>query len=330
MKKILDKAKVFLAIGLTAALITTPWYVSSASDPDVYVDDRPDYLQGDESGGVLCYDVATGEVTYTSEADILSRPRKKDSAPASYDGQCFAEKEPEESEPQPYSFGNWYKVTNPNYDVNTRSTVKIVAHTKGGRIISGSGFMIGSHAVATCGHILCDYGYGEDRESWDWIEYAEIIPAFNSGSSPKPYGTAKSTKILCGRQWAKELDPEYDWGIIVLDSDIGDDCGWRAVWYQTQSLYDSKVKLNGYGDENDMYSCDTFITESETRMLYTGLTIARGGDSGGPCYKEINGVYKAIAIITSQAKDENGRITGTNFRRIDKSLYDELVYYRDA
>lgn len=333
MKKILKRFKGVLAVGLITALLSTSAYGSQPTDFSSYDDSLPDYLRGDESGGVLNYDVATGEVTYTPESETEVYSDETEGFSSSYDGVCFAENSEIEADPQPYSFGSWVKKNNPNYDVNTRSTVQITAHTKGGLIISGSGFMIGPNAVATCGHLLCNDGFGADKESWDWIKSAEIIPSRNTGSSPKPYGTANATNFICGRPWAKEYDSEYDWGIIVLDSNIGNDTGWRAVRYQSGSYNRSLVTVNGYGfsyNNDDMYTCTATITESKSRTLYSGFIRASEGDSGSPCFKDMGDEYQAIGIATSQALDENHRITGTNFRRIDKTLFNELVKYNTS
>lgn len=312
------KLRAALAVGLTMTFLSVPASALSENTDDEY-------------GGILNYDVATGEVTYTTEAETEVYSDETEGFSSSYDGMCFAEDAEIEADIQPYSFGSWVKKNNPNYDVNTRSTVQIITHTRGGKSFMGSGFMIGPNAVATCGHLVCDNGYGEDGSSWDWIESAEVIPARNTGNSPKPYGTANATNFICGRPWAKELDSEYDWGIIVLDSNIGNYTGWRAIRYQSSTYNGSLITVNGYGyGVNDMYTCTATITESKKRTLYSGFIRVTEGDSGSPCFKHMDDEYKSIGIVTSQALDENHVITGTNFRRIDKTLFNELAKYNTS
>lgn len=197
--------------------------------------------------------------------------------------------------------------------------------------------MIGPNAVATCGHMLCNDGYGSDNSSWAWIESAEVTPAMNTGTTPKPYGTANATYFHSNANWVNNQNNEYDWGIIELDSNIGNKVGWLGLQYQSASYTGDSIRVNGYpwinGKSNDLYRSTGTVSQSKSRLIYSQSNFISNGDSGGPCYIcSVDNGYTAIGIsIHGLSVDPAGKyVTDTVFRRIDKTLYNELVAYRTS
>lgn len=331
MKKFLKKFKGILAVGLITALLSTSAQGSGVSGGNGG--------QTDEAvdGGMYSYCVATGEVTYIPPEDTEAYSDETEGFSPGYNPYADEDNNGEELAQPYYMADNRIKISNPQNDERCRNTVYIEAVTQSGDIISGSGFMIGPNAVATCGHVLCNNGFGEDNNSWAWIKSAQITPAMNTGSNPKPYGSANATYFICGREWAKNLDNEYDWGIIILDSNIGNKVGWLGLQYQSSSYTGDDIRVNGYpkinGSSETLYMCTGTVSKSQSRLLYSKNAYISGGNSGGPCYiysKETG--YTAIGIsIHTISSDPNGKyVIETVFRRIDKPVYNELVKYRTS
>lgn len=327
MKK-LRMIKGILAGCMVVMLLSTTAY-GSGGDCGVQKDMESDV-------GMYSYCVATGEVTYIPLDETEAYSDETDGFSPGYNP--FTDEENGDLSPQPYYMrDNRVKVNNPQNDERCRNTVRIEGTTKSGRKIYGSGFMIGPNAVATCGHMLCNNGYGSDNSSWDWIKSAKVTPAMNSGTNPEPYGTANSTYFICGGSWAKDLDRSDDWGIIELDSNIGYSVGWLGLQYQSGSYTGDNIRVNGYPGiertQKDLYMSYGTVSDSESKLLYSRSNYVSEGDSGGPCYiySEDNG-YTVIGIsITFLSDDPDGlKVTDSVFRRIDKRVYSEFVAYRTS
>lgn len=338
MKNFFKRFKGIIAVGMIAALLSTSAYGLEFSDTDEFSNNRPDYLQDDKHGGTLCYDVATGEVTYTPGSETEAYSNETEGFSPGYDPFAY---EGEFEGVSTLGFRDRYHISNPANDSSCRNTVHIEAKTQSGGDVFGTGFMIGPNAVATCGHLLCDNGYGANGKDWAWIKSAKVTPAMNTGTTPAPYGTAAGTKFICGYDWAKDLKRYDDWGIIVLDSNIGNKVGWLGLRYQSDTYNKTEMMVNGYPylfdysknkySTENLYKSYGYITSTESNLLYSSNTLVTYADSGGPCYIDSSDTgYTAIGITVAHTEDNNENYLEAVFRRIDKSLFDILVEYRTS
>ena len=228
------------------------------------------------------------------------------------------------------------------------NTVKIVStytDDQTGIVMSsqGTGFMIGPNAVATAAHVI--YHRGSDGNFF--VGHATIVPANNTGSNPKPFGTAGAKKFYCGGGWANNGDYSDDWGIIELKTNIGNKTGWLGLRWQSASYKNETTFVNGYPGKVNGHSngenCDSDMdlyfrhgkvnTSSKTNILESTDMFASHGDSGGPCYiYSIDTGYTAIGITSNvhpvNPKDKEGiNIDRVRFRTIDKALFERMVKY---
>lgn len=315
--------------GLAAVFISASAYGAEAES---------NVVQGDFSaaGGTYCKDVVTGEVSFIPDDDISTYSEDFELNSPSYDpnyrqidsGNEIVTRQIKDSR---------VLVPDPQNSARYCTTVYIEATTKLGKI-RGSGFMIGPNAVATAGHVLFDKEYSEDA----WVTSATITPAKNTAESTPHFGTADAIAYRCGGDWAKKSDYNDDWGIIILNRDIGYDTGLMGKHSQG-TAYDKNTtvynngypKLVGYSSKEqfDLYTCFGTISSSESKKLHSKDIYFSKGASGGPGYIISNTYgYQAIGIASYEVTAENNPNYKyeTVFRRIDQSLYNKFAEYEKS
>lgn len=203
--------------------------------------------------------------------------------------------------------------------------------------------MIGPNAVATAGHCV----YMRDKPEGDFfVGNATIIPAHNTGTNPMPFGVAHATYFHCGGGWAHSGNLSDDWGIIELDTNIGNQTGWLGLQYRSSYASGTTARANGYpgeveGQTNTSYTgyhdlyfrMGTVMSSSRENILESTNMYISSGDSGGPCFIYSNDTgYTAIGITSHHGVGDEitGDITSANFRMIDKSLFETLLEYRTS
>lgn len=239
------------------------------------------------------------------------------------------------------------RVYNPNSEKRFRSTVYINVNLPNGMMTRGTGFMIGPNTVVTSGHVLCNYGFGKNDE-WAWADSVDITPAYNTGTVPKPYGTVTANKFSfeCGWGWAKNCDANYDWGIITLSSNIGNQTGFWDLGYSYLNLWnETSVFLNGYpkyiyegegSTRKEVFTTDQYvstgtISETDEHLCYSYNLDASGGNSGGPCYVWTeNSGYVAMGILRGGSSDWDSPNSNTSILYFDSTLYNKLISYKTS
>jgi V8-like Glu-specific endopeptidase len=194
-----------------------------------------------------------------------------------------------------------------------------------GRSYIGSGFLIGPSAVATSGHCLFDPSTG------GWARSVTVIPAGNGNSYP--YGTAVGNYMWIGGNWGSMQLWSDDWGIIELNTPIGNRAGYVGIKWQSNSYNGTNVITPGYpgsvhGSVNNgfMYCGYDRITHSSGRTL-EGYWSASGGNSGGPIM-ENHGNYFAIGIHHGTSFSWGGEKPESLAVRIDQYLFDLFSAHR--
>lgn len=316
MKKFL---KAFLALGLTAALLSTSVYgadVSSAASPE------DDY----EDGGAMCMNLLTGEETYLPPPETSTYSNAVEGFVKGYDPFDGADDSSLDDDLQTYMNNNRVTVDDPTSNLYSRCIVHLTIKMSDNRTAYGSGFLIRSNVVVTAGHVVFDKEYSESG----WASSITVTPSARPTGVTAPYGTAQSTTLICGLEWAKNFDYDYDWGVIILDSNIGDQTGWFGLYYQSNSYNGTKVRVNGYDKYRYQYTVSGTITTSKSRTIESTNIYVDEGMSGGPCYIYSSEYgYVAIGIISRyDSYDEGGWYhSDSYFRRINKTLYENLLSY---
>jgi glutamyl endopeptidase len=154
----------------------------------------------------------------------------------------------------------------------------------------GTGWFIGPHTVMTAGHVVYIQNSG-------WVRSIVVMPGRNG--SNLPYGSITSTSFRSVTGWTTSGDWNYDYGAIILPSDLGNTTGWFGfgAWPDSE-LVSSIGNIAGYpGDKPSgtlWYDWHKIASVDPRRVYYDIDTY--GGQSGSAVYRIINGGRYGIAI----------------------------------
>lgn len=302
--------------GILSAVMTAVMLTITASAAEF-----PEYSQDQglfviEEGGAFAKDLITGEVSYLPPAG--DRP---------YAGKTV-KSEPENAEseriPQAIMPDNRVVINDTTAKPSSRQTVHIKFTGANGQTSIASGCLIAPNLVLTAGHVVYNPAYGGGY----WASEAIITPG-RQVNGTAPYGTAKSKLLICGGGWMSNYDYDDDWGVIVLDTNIGDRAGWFQLNSPPLSYFGKKIEANGYDGQNP-YTAEGTVSASKSKTIESTNIYTQAGMSGGPCYiKSDTGVCLLIGVISlGLSYDKDGILLSHSiFRKIDKSLYNNLISY---
>jgi V8-like Glu-specific endopeptidase len=170
----------------------------------------------------------------------------------------------------------------------------------------GTGFLIGPRLVLTAGHNVCYQGQPVKR--------ALILPGLNGDYSSVPH--LESVQWLSVDAWARDQNTNYDYGALVLDSDLGVQRGWLSVETRADGDLPTGLAINTAGYPADCPAAAAGeCGEPSTTMWWDAGSVSKiddfkiyyanlkmyDGDSGSPIFVYEPGSqdpYRAIGIHT--------------------------------
>jgi len=163
--------------------------------------------------------------------------------------------------------------------------------TKDNRLYGCTGWLIGPHTVMTAGH--CVYIHAHSG----WPRYIDVI-AGRDGSS-KPYGTVRATSFRSVRGWVNNHNWNYDYGCIILPTNLGNRIGWFGFAnYKASTLRNMLVNNAGYaGDKptgTQWFNANRISNVTGRKLYYYIDTM--GGHSGSPVWRLKRGHRYAVGI----------------------------------
>jgi glutamyl endopeptidase len=188
-----------------------------------------------------------------------------------------------------------------------------------GSLWIGTGWFIGPHTLATAGHVIYIKNSGVPGRD-GWVRSINVMPGRNG--STLPYGTVTATSFRTVTGWANGGDENYDYGAIIIPSDLGNTVGWFGfgVWPDAD-LESATANISGYpGDKptgTQWYDNDPIASVNPLKVFYR--TDTKGGQSGSAAYRIIDGNRFGVAIHAY------GGLTTNSGTRINQAVYDNLV-----
>lgn len=186
----------------------------------------------------------------------------------------------------------------------------------------GTAWFIGPHTLATAGH--CVYIKNSGVPGRDgWVRSIRVMPGRNG--STLPYGSATTSAFRTVTGWANNGDQNYDYGAIILPTDLGSTTGWFGIGiFSDSQLNSSTVNISGYpGDKpagTQWYHANRVSAVNALKVFYTVDTA--GGQSGSAVYRIENGSRYGVAVHAYGGSTSN---SGT---RINREVYDNLVRWK--
>jgi len=162
----------------------------------------------------------------------------------------------------------------------------------------GTAWFIGPHTLATAGHVVNIRGSGVAGRD-GWVKRIQVMPGRNGASLP--YGSVTSTNFRSVTGWTTSSsgDENYDYGAIILPTQLGNTTGWFGFGvYSDSDLLGSVGNISGYpGDKpsgTQWYDARR-IASVNSRKVYYDIDTA-GGQSGSAVYRIVNGQRYAVAV----------------------------------
>jgi glutamyl endopeptidase len=186
----------------------------------------------------------------------------------------------------------------------------------------GTGWFIGPHTLMTAGHVVYIKNSGVPGRD-GWVKSISVMPGRNGNALP--YGSVTSQNFRSVNAWTNSGDENYDYGAIILPTDLGNTVGWFGFGvYSDADLLASTGNIFGYpGDKpaGTQWYASRRIASVNSRKVYYDIDTA-GGQSGSAVYRIINGGHYGIAIHAY------GGATTNSGTRIITPVYDNMVAWK--
>lgn len=160
----------------------------------------------------------------------------------------------------------------------------------------GTGWFIGPHTLVTAGHCLYIKNSGVAGRD-GWVRSISVMPGRNEATLPYGQVTSASFRTVTG--WADSGDPNYDYGAIIIPTQLGNSTGWFGFGvYSDAALVASTVNISGYpGDKpagTQWYDHHRVASVSSHKVHYDIDTF--GGQSGSAVYRIVDGARYGVAV----------------------------------
>ncbi len=186
----------------------------------------------------------------------------------------------------------------------------------------GTGWFIGPRTLVTAGHVVYIKNSGvEGRDGF--VKSMAVMPGRNGTSLP--YGSVTATNFRTVVGWATSGDQHYDYGAIILPTNLGSRTGWFGFGaYSDATLRNSHVNISGYpGDKpsgTQWYDHQRVASVGPRKVYYDIDTY--GGQSGSAVYRITDTGRYGVAVHAY------GGATTNSGTRITKPVFDNFVNWK--
>lgn len=165
-----------------------------------------------------------------------------------------------------------------------------------GSLWIGTGWFIGPHTLMTAGHVVFIKNSGVPGRD-GWVRQIQVMPGRNGDSLP--FGSVTSSNLRSVTGWTTNGDQNFDYGAIILSSDLGNSTGWFGFGvYPDADLLAAVANISGYpGDQpsgTQWYDAHQ-VASVDARKVYYDVDTA-GGQSGSAAYRIVDGQRYGVAV----------------------------------
>jgi glutamyl endopeptidase len=186
----------------------------------------------------------------------------------------------------------------------------------------GTGWFVGPHTLITAGHVVYIKNSGVPGRD-GWVRQIRVMPGRNGNTLP--YGAVTSSNFRTVNGWAQNGDPNFDYGAIILPTNLGNTVGWLGFGvYSDADLLQTVGNISGYpGDKpaGTQWYASRRIASVTSHKVYYDIDTA-GGQSGSAVYRIKNGGRYAFAIHAY------GGTTVNSGTRINTPVYNNILAWR--
>jgi V8-like Glu-specific endopeptidase len=186
----------------------------------------------------------------------------------------------------------------------------------------GTGWFIGPHTLMTAGHVVYIKNSGVAGRD-GWVKNILVMPGRNGNSLP--FGSVTSTNFRSVTGWTQSGNEFYDYGAIILSTNLGNSTGWFGFGvYSDSDLVASVGNISGYpGDKPSGTQWYDYhkIASVDSRKVYYDID-TYGGQSGSSVYRIINGGRYGVAIHAY------GGATTNSGTRIVTPVFNNMVAWK--
>ena len=187
----------------------------------------------------------------------------------------------------------------------------------------GTGWFIGPHTLMTAGHVVYIKGSGVPGRD-GWVRSISVMPGRNG--STLPYGSVTSTSFRTVTGWASSGDQNYDYGAIIIPTNLGNTVGWFGFGvYSDSDLRNTTGNLSGYPADKptgtQWYDWHKIASVSNRKVYYDIDTF--GGQSGSAVYRITSGGRYAFGIHAY------GGATVNSGTRIVTPVFNNMIAWKE-
>lgn len=174
-----------------------------------------------------------------------------------------------------------FEVSSPSTFPNS-TVAYLEAEFPDGTLGIGTAFVWYKDLALTAGHCIYDSEHG------GWATKVTIWPGKKGyGLWNNPYGTAQASQMHISTSFMNNGTASEDWGLLELNSDIGNNCGWRGIAYSEDysGFLNQNVTLPGYPSSHRYYQHQATgpVKITSSTKLYYDIDTERG-QSGSPIW----------------------------------------------
>lgn len=186
-----------------------------------------------------------------------------------------------------------------------------------GKRYRGTGFYInfgGRAALLTAAHVL------HSRADGGMMRSVEVIRARSGRRFPFGRFTVRSSALRVPAQWSASSDPNFDWGIILVD---GESFGFGVAALDNRHISNMTMRTAGYPGDKPGYKM-WFETGPVTRVLPGKIFYKEdtaGGQSGSPVWVRAPAQDYWLAV----GVHVHGRQSGNSATRITPDILAQIT-----